>query len=318
MDPLSGLRAIMADGSGDDGLSLRASPPLQVELDALAEGHEEHTLPELAAVRPGGGPADGPGWSVRVLPSAAPALSAASPPAAPEANRDLFWAGPALGAHELIVSSPQAVSSLCELGADQLEAAVEVWRDRMRRHERAAYVHVTVEEGVEARPEPLHSHAQLYALDFVPAAVARERERFGAYATRTMGGNLLADLVQEEVRRRERIVAIDDDCVLISPWAPRSPFQLLIAPRRPRARFEDDGPTGARMLGEALRRLVARFGAPPPLALWVRTAPRGAEHFCWRIDVVPRVGRIGGLELGTGVPVIPVAPERAAAELQAL
>ena len=49
----------------------------------------------------------------------------------------------------------------------------------------------------------------------MPAALARERERFGAYATRTMGGNLLADLVQEEVRRRERIVAIDSDTVLV-------------------------------------------------------------------------------------------------------
>ena len=47
----------------------------------------------------------------------------------------------------------------------------------------------------------------------MPAAIARERERFGAYATRTMGGNLLGDLVQEEVRRRERIVAIDDEAV---------------------------------------------------------------------------------------------------------
>ena len=52
-----------------------------------------------------------------------------------------------------------------------------------------------------------HTHAQLFALEFVPAAIARERERFGAYATRTMGGNLLGDLLQQEVRRRERIVA---------------------------------------------------------------------------------------------------------------
>ena len=52
----------------------------------------------------------------------------------------------------------------------------------------------------------------------MPAAIARERERFGAYATRTMGGNLLGDLVQEEVRRRERIVAIDDEAVLMAPY----------------------------------------------------------------------------------------------------
>src|SRR5256885_1051982 len=83
-------------------------------------------------------------------------------------------------------------------------------------------------------------HAQVYALDFVPSALARERERFGAYSTRTMGGNLLADLVQEEVRKRERIVAIDDDTVLMCPYGGRVPYQLLLAPRRPRARFEDD------------------------------------------------------------------------------
>ena len=81
--------------------------------------------------------------------------------------------------------------------------------------------------------------------------MARERERFTAYTNRTQGRNLLEDLVQEEVRRRERIVAIDDEAVLLSPYAARLPFQLMIAPRRPRARFEDDGPTGAALLREA-------------------------------------------------------------------
>ena len=95
----------------------------------------------------------------------------------------------------------------------------------------------------------------------MPAAIARERERFGAYATRTMGGNLLGDLVQEEVRRRERIVAIDEETVLMAPYGARLPFQLMIAPRQPRMRFEDDGPLGARMLHDALGRLARRLGA---------------------------------------------------------
>jgi len=38
-----------------------------------------------------------------------------------------------------------------------------------------------------------------------------------------MGGNLLADLVQEEVRRRERIVAIDEETVLMAPYGARVP-----------------------------------------------------------------------------------------------
>jgi UDPglucose--hexose-1-phosphate uridylyltransferase len=46
--------------------------------------------------------------------------------------------------------------------------------------------------------------------------------------------------------------------------------------------------------------------------MWVRTAPAGAEHFCWRIDVMPRLTHIAGLELSTGLSLNIVAPEDAA------
>ena len=228
----------------------------------------------------------------------------------------LYTALGARGAHELIVNTPLPVASLGELSAKQVGLAVEVWRERMRAHGRAAYVHVCVDERVEAGAEHPHSHAQLYALDHVPAIVARERERFSAHAVRTMGGNLLEDLVHEEVRRRARIVAIDDEAVLSCPYASQREFQLMLAPRRRRERFEDEGPSGAALLHDALSRLRRRFGASPPLNIWVRTAPRDAERFCWRIDIVPRLTRSSGLELGSGIHVNTVSPERAADELR--
>ncbi|MGI8428705.1 MAG: galactose-1-phosphate uridylyltransferase [Solirubrobacteraceae bacterium] len=347
IDPLTGQRSIVAGArAGRPGGELAASPApvLDRETDPFAAGHEERTPPELYAVRPragdagrgdagpgsgaagilGSGAPNTPGWTVRVVPNLYPALS---PPAdnlagngqaalPPDPNPDLFWAAPALGAHEVIVNAPDSVTSLGDLAVEQVGWAMDVWRERMRAHAEAAYVHLIVNERREAGASLPHTHAQLYALDFVPAAIARERERFGAYARRTMGGNLLADLVQEEVRRRERIVAIDEHTVLISPYGARVPFQLLVAPRRPRMRFEDDGPTGAAMVHDALGRLARRLGASPPLNLWVRTAPRGAEQFCWRIDILPRLTHLAGLELGAGVHLNIVAPEQAAAELR--
>ena len=319
IDPLTGFRAIVAGDRAHrpgGGLSATPAPAIEREDDPFAEGHEDRTPPEVYAVRPNGGAPDTPGWTVRVVPNLYPALSEDSAQPEPDAKPDLFWAGPAHGAHEVIVNAPDSVSSLSHLTPDQVVGAVEVWRERIRTHDEASYVHVIVNERREAGASLPHTHAQLYALDFVPAAIARERERFGAYATRTMGGNLLADLVQEEVRRRERIVAIDDETVLMAPYGSRVPFQLMIAPRTPRARFEDDGPTGARMLHQALSRLARRLGASPPLNLWVRTAPRGAEHFCWRIDILPRLVHLAGLELGAGVNMDIVPPEHAAAELR--
>jgi UDPglucose--hexose-1-phosphate uridylyltransferase len=317
VDPLSGRRVILAPSRADRpgaGLTATPGPPVDPDSDPFAPGHESQTAPEVFAVRPDGSAPDTPGWTVRVVPNLYPALIPDAPDPEPEANRDLFWAGPARGAHEVIVNAPDPVTSLADLDLAQLIAAVEVWRERMRAHADAACLHLLLNEGAGAS-QP-HTHAQLLAFDFVPADIARERERFGAYAARTMGANLLSDLVQNEVRRRERIVAIDSEAVLMSAYAARVPYQMTLAPRSTRMRFEDDGPTGAALLHDALGRLRRVFGVMPALNLWVRTAPRGAEYFCWRIDILPRLFEAGGIELGVGIDINSVTPEAAAVALR--
>jgi UDPglucose--hexose-1-phosphate uridylyltransferase len=321
VDPLTGLRAIVAgDRAARPGAAMHSAPPepIDPETDPFLEGHEDRTPPEVDAFRADGAAPDTPGWSVRVVPNLYPALDPGAPEPPPDARPDLFASLPAHGRHEVIVNAPAPVSSLADLDGEQVALAMEMWRRRMRHHaERgAAHVHLIVNERREAGASLPHTHAQLYALDFVPAQVARERERYGAYAARTMGADLLQDYVQEEVRRRERLVAHDDEAVLLAPWGSRLPYELMLAPRRPRMRFEDDGPTGAALLHDALRRLGRLLGATPPLNLWVRTAPRDAERFCWRIDIVPRLTNLAGLELGAGVNLNVVPPERAARELR--
>jgi UDPglucose--hexose-1-phosphate uridylyltransferase len=305
----------------------------------FCEGREDRTPPEVWANRPGGGEPDTPGWAQRSVPNLYPVLgadperSAVSGEQRPEtgfassidplaastragAAADLFRAQPAAGAHEVIVSVPEHATSFLQLSDEQLAGAVAAWRERMRAQPDAAYVHLIVNEGPDAGASLEHSHAQLYALGFVPAEIARERERATAYHERTMGAHLLEDVATEEVRRRERLVAVDEEAVLVCPWASRSPFELRVIPRRPNPRFEDDE-GGAAMIATALRALGGALGALPQLNLWVRTAPRGAGEFCWHVDIVPRVTVRAAFELGTGVEINVYPPERAAEDLRA-
>jgi UDPglucose--hexose-1-phosphate uridylyltransferase len=321
VDPLSGHKTIVAgERSRRPGGEPRCPPaqPIDAAKDPFAEGNEALTPPELYAARPQGGEPNSPGWTVRVVPNLYPALAppGSQPAPAPEAKPELFAVQPAEGWHEVIVNGPQQVQSLAELPSEQVELAMETWRQRMRAHSQCAYTQLIVNERREGGASLEHTHAQLYALDFVPAEVARERERASAYATRTLGHDLLEDLVAEEVRRRARVVAIDAEAVLLAPWASRVPFQLMLAPRKPRPRFEEDGPTGAKLLHDGLRRLRQHLGASPPLNMWIRTAPSGVERMCWRIDVMPRLTHLAGLELSTGVNLNIVAPEDAAAALR--
>jgi UDPglucose--hexose-1-phosphate uridylyltransferase len=316
VDPLSGDKVLIAPERADrpgDIFQIAGAAPLDHVLDPFLPGNEDETPPEILAV-----PAsDGQGWSVRVVPNRYPALEPDAPEPPRSHDPDLYTSRAANGHHEVVVNAPEAVQSLADLSSKQVRAAMEVWRERMRAHADAPYVHVIVNERNEAGASQPHTHAQVFALPFVPAVVARERERFGAYAARTMGGNLLADYLQEEVRQRERVVASDDEAVLLTPFAAKAPFQMMIVPRTPRGRFDDDGPLGGGLLHDALLRLRRRLGASPPLNVWVRTAPRGAEHFCWHIDIWPRLTHPAGLELGAGVHINIVTPEQAAAELRA-
>lgn len=333
------MRTLLAPGRGERPHAYAKTPPEPTPDAADAcpfcEGREDRTPPEVWANRPAGGEPDTPGWLQRSVPNLYPVLtgpdergagpardSGLSSPADPlrgsarAAEPELFRTAEAHGGHEVIVNSPRHVSALADLDEAELAGALAAWRTRLAAHrDRAAYVHLCVNEGPKAGSTLPHTHAQLFALPFVPAEVARERERFNAYHERTMGGHLLEDVLVEEVRRRDRLVAIDGEAALICPWASRSPFELRLVPRSAEADFAD-GAGGAALLGRALAGLRDIFGEALQLNLWVRTAPRGTDEFHWHLDIAPRLSVRAGFELGTGVDIDSYPPERAAADLR--
>lgn len=347
IDQLTGGRVLVAPGRAGrpDDFTTGGWRPSTGDGCPFCEGNESATPPETEAERPAGGKADGPGWVSRTVPNLYPAVlrpegeagvpgagrkppvragaesSAFSSPADPllasgrGSEPDMFASRSAAGAHEVIINSPEHVASLADLDEAALATAVRAWRSRMRAHQDSAYVQLILNQGPASGASLEHSHAQLGAMEFVPPAVARERERVGAYRERTAGASLLGEILREEIRRGDRLVAIDDEVALVCPWASRHPYELRLIPRRPVARFEEDE-GGVEMLGRAVRALTRLFGDPCQLNLWVRTAPRGVEHFHWHLDLIPRLEPASAFEMATGVDINIVTPESAAGTLR--
>src|SRR5262245_39163434 len=165
VDPLTGQRTIVASDRATrpgGGLSAMPADAIDEEKDPFLEGHEDRTPPETYAMRRNGSQPDKPGWSVRVVPNLYPALDPESAEPEPFAKPELFTATPARGAHEVVINAPQPVTSLADLDVNQVVAALDVWRSRMRTHTDAgaAYVHVIVNERREAGASLPHTHAQ--------------------------------------------------------------------------------------------------------------------------------------------------------------
>ena len=255
VDPLTGDKVIVAAERASrpgGGLARRARPAGRPRAPTRSSrATRTARRPRCTRCAPAAARRTRPGWTVRVGAQPVPgAGSRRAPTAAPRPTPTCSPPRPAPASTRSSSTARRRSRTLAELAPSRSPPRWRSGASGCARTPTRAYVHLIVNERREAGASLPHTHAQLYALGFVPAAVARERERFGAYATRTMGSNLLGDLVQEEVKRRERLVGIDDEAVLLAPYGSRLPYQLTLAPRRPRAplrgRRADRGRAAAR------------------------------------------------------------------------
>ena len=170
-----------------------------------------------------------------------------------------------------------------------------------------------VNEGREAGASLEHSHAQLYALGFVPAAIARERERFGAYNERTWAATCSATSPPRRCAAASAWSRSTTRRSLICPWASRSPFELRVIPRTAarRASSEDERRAPRSMPHRAARARAALRRRAPSSTSGCARRRAAPTHFHWHVDIAPRLTIKAGFELATGVDINIYPPERA-------
>ena len=282
------------------------------------------TPPEVLAFRPTGTPGNTPGWDLRVVPNKFPALQV-------EGNLDrqgegLFDRMNGIGAHEVIIESPDHAQTLASMGEADIERVLWAFRERivdLKRDTRFRFILIFKNHGAAAGATLEHSHSQLIALPIVPDFVREEldgaRHHFDAKER-----CVYCDIIRQEVAADRRVVQENADIIALSPYAPRFPFETWLLPRDHGARFEEAPrwvyASLARMLKSVLQRMN-RALENPSYNLVIHSAPfsepRG-EFYHWHIELMPKLARVAGFESGTGFYINPTSPEEATQVLRAV
>ena len=108
--------------------------PMAADECPFCPGNESHTPPEIAAYRKDGSSADGPGWSVRVVPEIDPYFVVEH-----KVGREgvgLYDKVAPRGATELIIESPDHDVSPAGMDESKWEQVLWMYRDRLRDHEK--------------------------------------------------------------------------------------------------------------------------------------------------------------------------------------
>jgi UDPglucose--hexose-1-phosphate uridylyltransferase len=276
-------------------------------------GHEHMTPPEVWADRdPGTGP-DKPGWHVRVVPNKFPAF--AGPLTSVSGNGGLYRSAPTAGVHEVVIHNPDHWATLADLPEPAVARVMAAWRQRLAAHRDQAFgaVLVIVNQGRTAGASLEHPHSQVFATAGRPDRVRAELERL-------TGDACAACATVAAERDGPRLVGGTGELLVLCPWASAAPFEALLLPAGHRPRVDQGGPADdtamAAAVGDLLRRFRGVAGDHAPYNLVLHSAPPGVEDFHWHLHLLPRLTTYGGFELGTGVIINVVDPDRAADALR--
>ncbi|HEV2489133.1 MAG TPA: hypothetical protein VGT03_04945 [Candidatus Acidoferrales bacterium] len=246
-------------------------------------------------------PRQGP-WQVRVFPHFRPLYHIEGDPQ--RSAEGIYDRMAPVGAHELLVDTPDHERWLADESEEQISLALEAIALRiadLKRDPRFKYVAAFKNRGAHAGQEWPHSHSQITATTFVPRRVLYElraaREWF-----RDRERCVFCDILRQEEKEGKRVVDSQGGYVAFCPYAARVPFELWIMPRRHSHEFEAPGGENYRQLGSLLGRVIRRLR---PISqgyhMVVHTAPSShqtkgelseywktiPDDYHWHIEILP-------------------------------
>jgi UDPglucose--hexose-1-phosphate uridylyltransferase len=291
-------------------------------------GGESLSGNEIAAYRKEGSVSNGPGWTVRVVPEADAYF---------RIEWELVREGVGMfdmitprGASELIIESPNHDDTLASMDAEQLEAVLWMYRDRLMDLKRDGQIRDILINRHHKKPgvPPHHPYSRITAIPIVFDETRRElyqAREYYQYKRRC----LYCDMLRQEIAAEERVVRLTPAFAAVVPYAARTSVETWVLPRQHGCSFED-GLTAdsardlARLLSNYFRVLARDYG-DPGFEMLLHTAPnlrsrilqgdwttiRDDYHWHIEIVVVPeRANRVGGIYVNE------MPPEQTAADLR--
>jgi UDPglucose--hexose-1-phosphate uridylyltransferase len=284
-------------------------------------GNESMTPPPVLVYQSNAIASNSP-WKLRVVSNKYPALKIEG-----ELDRrgeGIFDMMNGIGAHEVIIESPDHLKDLVDLEEHRIEDVLWAYRDRMidlKRDKRFKYILIFKNQGSAAGASLEHTHSQLIATPIVPKRVMEEisgAEKYYEYKERCV----FCDIIRTELEKGVRIVLENDYFCAIEPFAPRFPFETWVLPKQHDSVFEDctkpEYVSLSKILKETLKRIKVALNNPP-FNYVIHSSPiqnHVSSSYHWHIEIMPKLTKVAGFEWGSGFYINPTPPETAAKYLK--
>ncbi|MBI2252075.1 MAG: galactose-1-phosphate uridylyltransferase [Armatimonadetes bacterium] len=281
-------------------------------------GNENKTPPAILEIKKDNA------WIIRVIPNKFSALVNEGIPQRKTSGIKRIING--VGVHEVIIETPAHNSTTGLMEEENVREIIQVYKKRyldLEKDSRLSQIIIFKNHGKSAGTSLEHPHSQLIATPIVPASV---RQRFEE-AMRHYDENgvcVFCQMIEEEIKDQERLILEDDKFLAIIPYAAYSPFHIWILPKRHSASFGEINQEEIKSLAGILKNTLAKlyYGLDDPdYNYCIRSTSidqKEVKYFHWYLAIVPKVTKIAGFELGSGMFINVSMPEESAKFLREL
>lgn len=236
-----------------------------------------------------------------------------------------------IGANELIIETPEHGRRAEDIGAEQMKNVFTLYKMRisdLERDARIRYVFICKNSGRWAGAIFEHPHSEVVATPIIPKLLKEELDsakQYYAYKERC----IFCDILSEERRMAERVIAESRHFAAFCPYAPKFPFEFWVLPKRHSCAYQDISPEELSDLASLMTTLLKKMRlvlGEPSFHYVLHTAPNRiprrdhwhtlGDDFHWHIEVTPRLVRASGFEWGSDFYVLTTSPEDAAKNIK--
>ena len=265
---------------------------------------------------------DGKNWKVRAIPNKFPAVSCAQKL---ERHPSVFGnCISGFGIHEVIIEHPRHDMTTALMSDCEIEDIILTYKNRyesMRQVKGIEAVTIFKNHGPGAGTSQEHPHSQIIATPIVPPQIRNRLDNSVKYFD-LVGGCVFCQMLENELKRKKRVILESEKFVAFLPFAGASPFATWIFPRRHMASFSLIDEAEIKDMAHSLKCVLSKlyYGLDnPDFNYTIRSIPvreNDVEYFHWYLSVVPRISHPAGFELGSGIFINASIPEESAEYLR--
>jgi len=224
-----------------------------------------------------------------------------------------------LGYHEVIITADHK-RQMAQFSNEEMKMVIDIYQERyldLIDEKFIKYVSIFHNHGKEAGASVAHPHSQLIAIPILDPDLASGLNGAEAFY-KSHGECVYCTMMKWDMKDRQRIIYENEKFVVLCPFAPQVSFEVRVYPKTHHPNFEKMGEQAKEMFADAFQKALNKIYKglnDPAYNFYIHTAPRdGASyaHYHWHLNILPKTATWAGFELGAGVEISTIEPEKAA------